>query len=171
MLRKFSGSTRQLDSGSISVRSATAPILIPAGARRRIFLGIVSPSTRAEMIARRFERLAKQVSFRCQICGGGVLMKTETPVCGWCGAQYQVEEADTLAPRMLLFGAIAAGWAWVFTQLSKAGLAPIIIGGEKKRATTKAAVPMGVSPVLIAILTAGATHISYEWVKKKVGLE
>ena len=125
----------------------------------------------SEMIARRFEKMVKQVSFRCQVCGGGVLMKTETPVCEWCGAQYQVEEADTLAPRMLLFGAIAAGWAWVFTQLSKIGLAPIVISGEKKRTATRTAVPPGVSPVLIAILTAGTTHVTYQWVKKKVGLE
>jgi len=127
----------------------------------------------SEAIARRFEQLARKVSFRCQVCGGGVLMKTETPVCSWCGAQYQVEEEDVLAAKMLIFGGLATLWGWFFTWISRLGIAPIVITGREKQkkttAVTRTEVPSGISPVLIAILTATATHITYEWVKKRLG--
>jgi len=122
----------------------------------------------SEAIARRFEQLAKKISFRCGVCGGGVLMRTENPICGWCGAQYQVEEVDAFAAKALVFGGIAAFWGWFFTWISRAGVAPLVVaGGGKKGARVEA--PAAVSPVLVAILTAAATHITYEWVKKKLG--
>ena len=124
----------------------------------------------SERMARRFERLARKISFKCQVCGGAVLMKTERPRCGWCGAVYQVTPEDFLA-KCLVFGSIAAGYATLFTYLSQVGVAPLALPGRKtKRATTTVTrIPAGVSPVLIAILTAGATHITYEAVKRRVG--
>lgn len=126
----------------------------------------------SEMIARRFEEIAGKVSFKCQVCGGGVLMKTSEPVCGWCGAQYQVKEEDVLPAKLLVFVGLSTLWGWFFTLISKLGLAPIVIAGRERRRAAqpaRAELPTGVSPVLIAILTAGATHICYEWVKKKLG--
>ena len=124
----------------------------------------------SEKMARRFERLAKKISFKCQVCGGAVLMKSERPRCSWCGAVYQVAPEDLLA-RCLVFGSIAAGYGFLFTFLSTLGMAPItLIGkGRKKGETVTTKIPPGVSPLLIAILTAGATHITYEAVKRRMG--
>jgi len=123
----------------------------------------------SEALANKFERLARKISFDCKVCGGAVLMKTETPVCSHCGSLYQVD-TGTLLGKALLFGSIALFWSWLFTNIGRIGIVPLAeIVRVKRREERKVAYPPP-SPVLIGMVTSAATYLTYQWVKERLGI-
>jgi hypothetical protein len=124
----------------------------------------------SEALANKFERMASKISFDCRVCGGAVLMKTEKPHCGHCGAIYQVAE-EALLGKALLFGSIALFWSWAFTNIAKIGMVPITeIIRARKKGEEKRVVYQPPSPVLVGMVSSVATYLTYRWAKARLGL-
>jgi uncharacterized protein (DUF983 family) len=122
----------------------------------------------SEEVAKLFERLSKDISFKCQVCGNGVLLK-EVSICRSCGAVYKADVS--FYEKALLFGilAIANALFWIF--ISQIGARASAIAAGKKAGKVEIAIPPGVSPVLFGILTSATTYLSYSWAKKSLGWE
>ncbi|MEM2571133.1 MAG: hypothetical protein QXP96_05350 [Thermoproteota archaeon] len=81
------------------------------------------------------------------------------PSCFSCSFQ----EAGATLARAAVFGGIALGWSILFTKIAGA---PIALGKKKRE--------VAVSPtsfILAGVLTAGATKLTYDYVKKLLGWE
>lgn len=79
------------------------------------------------------------------------------PSCFSCSFQ----ETGATLTKAVIFGGIALGWSIFFTKIAGA---PIVFGKKKRE--------VAVSPssfVLAGVLTAGATKLTYDYVKKLLG--
>ncbi|MEM1548712.1 MAG: hypothetical protein QXM02_06825 [Thermoproteota archaeon] len=96
---------------------------------------------------------------RAELVLAKIPVEAPPPSCFSCSFQ----EAGATLARAAVFGGIALGWSILFTKIAGA---PIALGKKKRE--------VAVSPtsfILAGVLTAGATKLTYDYVKKLLGWE